>query len=93
MAKGQHLSRYQQGIVRRFYLHRGSILITRLQELVSDLALAEGKKADSLWKRAEDSLRKLETDPPIPESRIETICAHRDVAGLAQFVGELHAKA
>jgi hypothetical protein len=93
MAKGQPLSRYQQGIVKRFYLHRGSILITRLQELVSDLALAEGKQADRLWKRAEDALRKLETEPPIPDSRIETICGNRDVAGLAQFVGELHAKA
>tara|TARA_Y100001933_G_scaffold251184_1_gene288342 strand:+ start:664 stop:945 length:282 start_codon:yes stop_codon:yes gene_type:complete len=93
MAKGQHLSRYQQGIVRRFYLHRGTILITRLQELVSDLAVAEGKKADALWKRAEDSLRKLETEPPIPESRIETICTNRDLRGLAQFLGELQAKA
>jgi hypothetical protein len=93
MAKGQHLSRYQQGIVRRFYLHRGTILITRLQELVSDLALAEGKKADTLWKRAEETLRKLETEPPIPESRIETICTSRDVAAFAQFVGELQSKA
>ena len=93
MAKGQHLSRYQQGIVRRFYLNRGTILITRLQELVSDLALAEGKKADTLWKRAEDTLRKLETEPPLPESRIETICTNRDVAALAQFVGELQSKA
>ncbi len=78
MAKGQHLSRYQQGIVRRIYLHR---------------ALAEGKKADTLWKRAEETLRKLETEPPIPESRIETICTSRDVAAFAQFVGELQSKA
>lgn len=92
MAKGQHLSRYQQGIVNRFYLHRGSTLIMRLQELVSELALAEGKKADTLWKRAADTLGKLETEPPIPASRIETICGNRDVAGLAAFVGELHAK-
>ena len=92
MAKGQYHTRYQKGIISRFYLHRGSILITRLQELVSDLALAEGKKADTLWKRAAGTLRKLETEPPIPESRIETICGNRDVAGLAKFVGELHAK-
>ena len=92
MAKGQYHTRYQQGIVRRFYLHRGTILITRLQETVSDLALAEGKKANALWKRAEDTLRKIESDPPLPERRIETICGNRDVAGLAKFVGELQAK-
>lgn len=92
MAKGQHLSRHQQGIVRRFYLHRGSILLTRLQELTSDLAIAEGKKLDTLWKRAADTLGKLETEPPIPASRIETIVGARDVAGLATLVGELHAR-
>ena len=93
MAKGQYLSRHQKGIVSRFYLHRGSILITRLQELVSDLALAEGKKADTLWKRASETLGKLETDPPIPKSRIETICGSRDVVALAKFVGELQSRA
>jgi hypothetical protein len=93
MTKGQHLSRYQQGIVRRFYLNRGTILLTRLQELVSDLALAEGKKADTLWKRAGESLGKLETEPPLPKSRIEMILTSRDVSGLARLVGELHARA
>lgn len=92
MAKGQYLSRHQKGIVNRFYLHRGSILITRLQELVSDLALAEGKKAESLWKRAGETMRKLETEPPIPESKIAGIIESRDVAEFAKFVGELHAK-
>jgi len=93
MAKGQYLSRHQQGIVRRFYHHRGTILVTRLQELTSDIAVAEGKKADQLWKRAGDTLRKLETDPPIPGSRIDTLIEKKDVAALAQLVGELHARA
>ena len=93
MAKGQHLSRYQQGIVRRFYHHRSAILVTRLQELTSDLALAEGAKADRLWKRAADTLGNLETDPPLPESRIETVTTNRDIEGLARLVGELHARA
>ncbi|MBZ0171154.1 MAG: hypothetical protein K8E66_02120 [Phycisphaerales bacterium] len=92
MAKGQHLSRYQKGIVRRFYLNRGSILVSRLEELTSDLALAEGKKQDSLWKRVGDTLGKLETEPPIPDSRIETILSNRDVAALAGLVGELHTR-
>ena len=92
MASGQYHTRYQKGIINRFYLHRGTILITRLQELVSDLALAEGKKSDTLWKRAEETLKKVESDPPLPESRIRSICDARDVAALAKFVGELSAK-
>lgn len=92
MAKGQHLSRYQQRIVSRFYLHRGTILLTRLAELTSDLAVTEGKKLDTLWKRTADTLGKLETDPPIPQSRIKTIIAGRDVTALAVLVGELHTR-
>ncbi len=88
----QHLSRYQQGIVRRFYLHRGTILFNRLQELTSDLAVAEGRRADTLWKRAADTMRKIETEPRIPESRITAILESRDVAALATLVGELHAR-
>lgn len=89
----QHLSRYQKGIVRRFYLHRGAILLNRLQELTSDLAVAEGRRLDTLWKRAADTLGKIETDPPIPESRINTILETRDIAALATLVGELDARA
>lgn len=92
MAKGQHLSNYQRGIVRRYYLNRGSILLARLQELVSDLALAEGKRADTLWKRAAETLGKVETDPPLPTSRVEKILNERDIAGLASLVGELHSR-
>ncbi|HHN78564.1 MAG TPA: hypothetical protein ENK11_07820 [Phycisphaerales bacterium] len=88
----QHLSKYQQGIVRRFYLHRGTILLNRLQELTSDLAVAEGRRVDTLWKRAADTLRKIDAQPPLPESRINTIIENRDVAALAILVGELHAR-
>ena len=88
----QHLSRYQKGIIRRFYLHRGSILLNRLQEITSDLAVAEGRRVETLWKRAADTLHKIETEPPIPASRIDAILETRDVAALATLVGELDAR-
>lgn len=92
MAKGQNLSRYQTGIVRRYYNNRAAIQVTRLQELTSDLAVAEGKKAETLWKRTENTLRTLETEPPLPGSRIDALLESRDIAALATLVGELHAR-
>ena len=86
MAKRPDLTRYQKGIVNRYYLHRGTIVITRLQEIVSDLYLAEGKRADQLWTRAEKAVRGLKTEPPLPGSLVDPVFAERDVAGLARLV-------
>lgn len=89
MAGGREYSRYQEGIIRRYFLHKGSIQIGRLQELVGALYLASGREADKLWATAEKTLRALETDPPIPPSRIEAVLASKDAAKLAELVGEL----
>lgn len=85
MAKGQYLSAYQQGIVRRFYSHRDTVLSSRLAELVSELYLAEGKAADKLWKRAEETMLKAGADA----ADVAKIVTPRDVAALAQVAGEL----
>lgn len=89
MAKRPDLSGYQRGIVKRYYRHQDSILVTRLQEIVSELALAEGKAADRQWKRARQTLDRLACDPPLPASRVEPIFESRDVPGFAQLVSEL----
>ena len=88
MAKGQHLSRYQKGIVNRYYEHQDTILLNRLSEIVSELYLAEGKAADRLWKRAATALEasKMET------KRFAAVVEKRDVEGLARVVGDMHGK-
>ncbi|MBL0921840.1 MAG: hypothetical protein IBJ10_06900 [Phycisphaerales bacterium] len=89
MAKGQHLSRYQQGIVNRYYDNKDTIVVTRLAEIVSDLALCDSeKKAAALWKRAETALAAVKADPV----RSRTVLGAKDVKGLAALVGELSAK-
>ena len=86
MAKGQNLSRYQKGIVNRYYEHADTITLTKLQETVSDLYLATGDKvAAKLWKTAETALAKTGADP----ARIAKILADRNVVALATLVGEL----
>ena len=93
MAKRPDLSSCQKKIVNRYYLHRGTIVITRLQEIISDLYLAEGKKADQLWKRAETALRGLNTEPELPASRVDKVLEDRDLSGLAGLVNDLDARA
>jgi len=88
MAKGQYLTSYQQGIVKRFYAHRDTVLANRLQEIVSELAVAEpGKAADKLWQRAADTMLKAGAD----KADVEQITAPRKLAELARVAGELAA--
>jgi hypothetical protein len=87
MAKGQHLSGYQSRIVKRFYLHRDAVLIQRLQECVSDLAM--NPTSDKLWQKAEKSLRTLTTEPPLDDADIDGPVQGRDLNALASLVGTL----
>ena len=93
MPGGRDLTRNQQRIVKRYYLNRGSIVLDRLQALVSDLYLAAGPQADKLWARAEKALRSAECEPPLPASRVDKILADRDPAALAQLVTEMQTSA
>ncbi len=81
MAK-RDLSAYQQKIVKRYYENADTITITKLQELVTEIYLAEGKKADALWKRAHDHLKKTSIKPHV----VEGVVANRDVKKLAELL-------
>lgn len=86
MAKGQHLSKYQEGIVRRYYEHQDSVVSQKLSELVSEIYLAgPGKQADKLWKSVETALAKTPIDP----KKIAAILESRDVKALARVVADL----
>ncbi len=64
MAKGQHLSKFQQGIVNRYYEHADTLSVSKLSELVSELAVATSPKAaDKLWSRVEQALSRAGTPP------------------------------
>lgn len=86
MAKGQHLSGYQRGIVKRYYEHQDTVSTQKLSELVSEIYLATGEKqAEKLWKSVELALNKTPAEP----ARIATILATRDVKELARVVADL----
>jgi len=84
MAK-RELSAGQRKIVDRYYEHLDAITIHKLQELISDLALADGAAADRLWKRVEKHLTRAASGDP----RVQAILDARDVGALAKLVAEL----
>lgn len=53
-------SKYQQNIIKNYYENRENIAIQRVQELVTELYLSEGKKRKTQWDRLEKHLLKLE---------------------------------
>ena len=56
-------SKHQQRIVQNYYRNRDAIALQRLQELVTELYLSEGKKRARQWKMARGHLEKLGVKP------------------------------
>jgi len=84
MAK-QAYTQHQKNIISQYYDRLDTIMLTKLQELVTELYLAEtAKKRDQLWKRVHKAMTKLKT----PASIIEHIMAKRDVEILANNLQE-----
>ena len=52
-------SKHQQRIIKNYYQNREAISFQRVQELVTELYLAEGKKRQKHWKSLAGHLQKL----------------------------------
>jgi len=86
VAKGDYLTPYQKGIVRRYYEHKDSLMHQKLSEIVSDLYLCtDQKKADRLWKSAQKALQNLDA----PAARVDRLIAGQDLEDLAALVSKL----
>ena len=85
MAGGREYSRHQKRIIDRYYEHRDSIMAQKLGEIVSELYLAEGKRAASLWTRAEKALANLSQN----DARVRKILDERSLEGLAKLVNDM----
>ncbi|MBX3377947.1 MAG: hypothetical protein KF678_13200 [Phycisphaeraceae bacterium] len=78
------LTRYQRGIVNRYYEHKGTIHATRLGEIVSDLSVeSDAKKLDRLWKSAGEYLAKCGVDA----ATIEATVPPRNIKLLGEIAG------
>lgn len=89
MAKGQHLSAYQQKIVKRYYENLDTIALQKLGETVSELYLCEdAKKKTRLWASVETTLRRAKVEP----ASIARVLESQDVRLLAELVNSLAGK-
>jgi hypothetical protein len=79
-------SRYQKGIIRRYYEHREGISTQRLGEIVTELYLADSeKKKAKLWEQAEKALRTAGAN----EAWLTKVVAEKNLEGLAEIVQSL----
>ena len=73
-------SRYQQNVIKRYYENLDSISLQKLQELVTELYLAETDAQRSrLWDRVAKAMAKLQ----VPSAIYDNILAKRDPKVLA----------
>ena len=65
-------TRYQQGIIRRYYDHKQELAFQKLEEMVADLYLAEtDKKRAILWKRVEKAMVNLKVPAKVQSHILE----------------------
>ena len=61
-------SAYQQGIIKNYYENREALALQKLQELVTELYLAEtAKKRTQIWSRIAKAMSNLGVPPGIAE--------------------------
>ena len=84
MSTGREFSSYQRKVINRYYDNLDTIVVTRLGEIATDIALAGGdeKKLARLWKRAEQALERVKGQ----SNEVSQIIDQRDVEALARFV-------
>ena len=82
-------SKYQQKVIKNYYDNRENIALQRVQELVTELYLTEGKKRERHWKSLETHLLKLGVKP----ETIEHLVSQDDPQLVATLVQRLEKSA
>ena len=86
---GKEYSSYQRDVISRYYDNLDAITLGRLQELVSQLYLADSEqKRSRLWEKTHKAMVKLKVKPAI----IEHIMGKKDVTVLAKNIEDWLAK-
>lgn len=64
-------SRFQEKVIRNHYKNADAIALQRLQELITDLYLAEGKKRAQVWGYIQTHLAKLKVSQKEIDNLVE----------------------
>ena len=84
----ENRTKFQEKAIRRYYNNRDDIAVQRLQELVTDLYLSEGKKRAQHWKNAITHLEALK----VPAKQIEHLVKTDKPELVAQLLQNLAKK-
>lgn len=69
----QDYTPHQQNIISHYYRNLDTIMLAKLQELVSELYLVDSKtKQERLWKRVGQAITKLRVPVPLAEHILTT---------------------
>lgn len=64
-------SKYQKKVINNYYENRDTIALQRVQELVTELYLTEGKKREKHWQSLANHLEKLGVKRPLIDHLLE----------------------
>jgi len=81
----ENFSSHQQKIIKSYYKNRDNIALQRVQELVTELYLSEGKKREKVWDLIASNLEKMS----VPPDRISHLRAQNKPELVAQLVQTL----
>ena len=76
---------YQKNIIRNYYENRENISLQRVQELVTELYLSEGKKRQKYWQSLGSHLLKLD----VKQQTIDNLIEQDDPQLAAQLIQKL----
>jgi hypothetical protein len=81
-------SRYQERVIKNYYQNREAIALQRVQELVTELYLSEGKKRAAHWKNLAGHLEKL----GVKQAQIDHLVAQDKPELVANLVEQIMQK-
>jgi len=81
----ENFSSHQQKIIKSYYKNRDNIALQRVQELVTELYLSEGKKREKVWDSIASNLEKMS----VPPDRISHLRAQNKPELVAQLIQTL----
>jgi hypothetical protein len=81
-------SRYQERVIKNYYQNREAIALQRVQELVTELYLSEGKKRATHWKTLAGHLEKL----GVAQTQIDHLVAQDNPELVANLIEQLMQK-
>ena len=78
-------SNYQQKAIRNYYNNREAIALQRLQELVTELYLTEGKKRERHWKNVASHLLAV----GVKQQQVDHLVAQDNPELVAKYIKDL----